>query len=136
MHPAPGEVCSGRGVVLSSLGPEASRSEPGGMGRESSPARFYFLPEAEVVGEGEGVCGQGQSLLKERATLVSGRVNPAGKGSKSSGLVGCSCWILWSPMGPSPWCTGHLQNLPTPYSCPVVSVEDGDLGGWIRGCRG
>ena len=102
MHPAPGEVCSGRGVVLSSLGPEASRSEPGGMGRESSPARFYFLPEAEVVGEGEGVCGQGQSLLKERATLVSGRVNPAGKGSKSSGLVGCSCWILWSPMGPSP----------------------------------
>lgn len=72
------------------------------MGRESSPAHFYFLPEAGVVGEGEGVCGQGQSRLKERATFVSGRVNPAGKGIKSSGLVGGSCWILRSPMGPSP----------------------------------
>lgn len=45
--------------MLFSLGPEASRSEPGWMGRESSPARFYFLPEAGVVGEGEGVCAQG-----------------------------------------------------------------------------
>ena len=82
------------------------------MGRESSPACFYFLPEAEVVGEGEGVCGPGQSRLKERATLVSERVNPEGKGSRRSGLVGCSRWLLWSPMGPS-------RGVPvTPKTCP------------------
>lgn len=73
---------------------------------------FYFLPEAEVVGEGEGVCGPGQSRLKERATLVSERVNPEGKGSRRSGLVGCSRWLLWSPMGPS-------RGVPvTPKTCP------------------
>lgn len=59
VHPAPGEVCSGRGVVLFPwVQKQADQSLDGWEGSHRR-SRFYFLPEAGVVGEGEGVCAQG-----------------------------------------------------------------------------